>query len=96
MGTVENSTLFGEFSKRCGNSGKTRFVFPRFPQRVSFHSPGFRLSTEQEQSVFEKYFVGGFEAKRFARPIVESRLYSLHLGVSELREIRLLGKVLPH
>ncbi len=31
VGTVGNSTLFVEFSKRCGSSGKTRFVFPRFP-----------------------------------------------------------------
>ena len=31
VGTVENSTFFVEFSKRCGNGGKTRFVFPRFP-----------------------------------------------------------------
>jgi hypothetical protein len=29
--TVGNSTFFVEFSKRCGNGGKTRFVFPRFP-----------------------------------------------------------------
>jgi hypothetical protein len=31
VGTVGNSTFFGEFSKRCGNGGKTQFVFPRFP-----------------------------------------------------------------
>jgi hypothetical protein len=31
VGTVGNSTFFVEFSKRCGNGGKTRFVFPRFP-----------------------------------------------------------------
>jgi hypothetical protein len=41
VGTVGNSTFFVEFSKRCGNGGKTRFVFPRFPQRGSFHSPFF-------------------------------------------------------
>ena len=31
VGTVGNSTFFGEFSKRCGNRGKTQFVFPLFP-----------------------------------------------------------------
>jgi hypothetical protein len=32
VGTVGNSpAFFGEFSKRCGNGGKTLFVFPRFP-----------------------------------------------------------------
>ena len=36
VGTVENSTLLVEFSKRCGSGGKTRFVFPRFPWRDQF------------------------------------------------------------
>jgi hypothetical protein len=31
VGTVGNSTFFVEFSKRCGNGGKTQFVFPPFP-----------------------------------------------------------------
>ena len=31
VGIVGNSTFFVEFSKRCGNGGKTQFVFPRFP-----------------------------------------------------------------
>ena len=31
VGTVGNSTFFVEFPKRCGNGGKTRFVFPPFP-----------------------------------------------------------------
>jgi hypothetical protein len=30
-----------EFSQRCGNGGKTHFVFPGFPWRGSFHSPVF-------------------------------------------------------
>ena len=29
--TVGNSTFLVEFSKRCGNGGKTHFVFPGFP-----------------------------------------------------------------
>ncbi len=39
VGTVGNSTFFVEFSKRCGNGGKTRFVSMvsiarQFPQPV--------------------------------------------------------------
>ena len=31
VGTVGNSTVLVEFSKRWGNGGKTQFVFPPFP-----------------------------------------------------------------
>jgi hypothetical protein len=44
VGTVGNSTFFVEFSKRCGNGGKTRFVFHGFHSAAVsnslFFSPG--------------------------------------------------------
>jgi hypothetical protein len=83
VGTVGNSTFLVEFSKRCGNGGKTRFVFPRFPLARQFPQPGFGvagsfpLRTSGHLVAFDGRGVGSLSASRCGAALFLSGFHAI-------------------